>query len=94
MDEKNPKARPGLSRPTIRDVARLAGVSLGTASKALSGQGRMRPETRRNVAQVAKDIGFHPNDLAQSLHRNRSYTVGIISNDNFHQFFLALTQGL
>ena len=94
MDEKTPKARPGLSRPTIRDVARLAGVSLGTASKALSGQGRMRPETRRNVAQVAKDIGFHPNDLAQSLHRNRSYTVGIISNDNFGRFTFPIVEAL
>lgn len=94
MDEKNIKARPGLSRPTIRDVARLAGVSLGTASKALSGQGRMRPETRRNVEQVAKDIGFHPNDLAQSLHRNRSYTVGIISNDNFGRFTFPIVEAL
>lgn len=94
MDEKSTKARPGLSRPTIRDVARLAGVSLGTASKALSGQGRMRPETRRNVEQVAKDIGFHPNDLAQSLHRNRSYTVGIISNDNFGRFTFPIVEAL
>ena len=77
MDENSTRTRPGLSRPTIRDVARLAGVSLGTASKALSGQGRMRPETRKNVARVAQEIGFHPNDLAQSLHRNKSYTVGI-----------------
>ncbi|HEX7108192.1 MAG TPA: LacI family DNA-binding transcriptional regulator [Aestuariivirga sp.] len=94
MDEKSIKTRPGLSRPTIRDVARLAGVSLGTASKALSGQGRMRPETRRNVEQVAKDIGFHPNDLAQSLHRNRSYTVGIISNDNFGRFTFPIVEAL
>ena len=94
MDENSTRTRPGLSRPTIRDVARLAGVSLGTASKALSGQGRMRPETRKNVARVAQEIGFHPNDLAQSLHRNKSYTVGIISNDNFGRFTFPIVQAL
>ena len=93
-DRGTPKLRPGLARVTIRDVARLSGVSLGTASKALSGSGRMRVETRQKVVQVAQEIGFHPNELAQSLHRNKSYTVGIISNDNFGRFTFPIVEAL
>ena len=93
-DRETPKLRPGLARVTIRDVARLSGVSLGTASKALSGSGRMRVETRQKVVQVAQEIGFHPNELAQSLHRNKSYTVGIISNDNFGRFTFPIVEAL
>jgi len=54
---------------TIRDVARLAGVSIGTASKALNANGRLSAETRGRVLRVASEIGYRPNDLAQSLHR-------------------------
>ena len=42
-----------MRRATIRDVAANAGVSIGTASKALNGQGRLRPETRERVAEAA-----------------------------------------
>jgi LacI family transcriptional regulator len=71
---------------TIRDVARLAGVSIGTASKALNGSGRVSAETRASVARIAKAIGYRPNALAQSLHRARSMTVGILSTDSFGRF--------
>ncbi len=71
---------------TIRDVARLAGVSIGTASKALNASGRLSAETRAKVLGVAKAIGYRPNDLAQSLHRARSMTVGILSTDGFGRF--------
>jgi LacI family transcriptional regulator len=71
---------------TIRDVARLAGVSIGTASKALNASGRLSAETRAKVLGVAKAIGYRPNDLAQSLHRARSMTVGILSTDSFGRF--------
>ena len=71
---------------TIRDVARLAGVSIGTASKALNASGRLSAETRAKVLGVAKAIDYRPNDLAQSLHRARSMTVGILSNDSFGRF--------
>ena len=69
-----------VARPTIRDVARLADVSVGTASKALNNNGSLRQETRDRVIKVAGEIGFRPNDLAQSLHRGQSLTVGLISN--------------
>jgi LacI family transcriptional regulator len=80
--------------PTIRDVARLAGVSIGTASKALNANGRLKQETRDKVQAVARAIGYRPNDMAQSLHRTRSMTVGIISTDSFGRFTLPILQAL
>lgn len=86
--------RTGRHGPTIRDVARLAEVSLGTASKALNSSGRLREETREKVQRVAREIGYRPNDMAQSLHRTRSMTVGIISSDSFGRFTLPIFQAL
>ena len=79
---------------TIRDVARLAGVSIGTASKALNANGRLSAETRGRVLRVASEIGYRPNDLAQSLHRARSMTVGILSNDSFGRFAFPIVEAL
>lgn len=93
-DQQKATSRPGRRGPTIRDVARLAGVSIGTASKALNASGRLRQETRDKVIEVARDIGYRPNDLAQSLHRAKSMTVGIISNDSFGRFTLPIVEAL
>lgn len=81
-------------RPTLRDVARHAGVSLGTASKALNKAGTLRQETREKVLAAARDLGFRPNDLAQALHRGQSFTVGLISNDSFGRFTMPIMEGL
>ncbi len=86
------KAAPGTR--TIRDVARLAGVSIGTVSKALNANGRLSAETRAKVLKVAKAIDYRPNDLAQSLHRARSMTVGILSNDSFGRFAFPIVEAL
>jgi len=86
--------RQGNLRVTIRDVARLAGVSIGTASKALNASGRLSAETRGRVLRVASDIGYRPNSLAQSLHRARSMTVGILSNDSFGRFAFPIVEAL
>lgn len=68
-----------MRRATIRDVAAAAGVSIGTASKALNGQGKLRAETRKRVMQAAEQLGFAPNTLAQALLASRSFTVGLIT---------------
>ena len=86
--------RRGTLTLTIRDVARLAGVSIGTASKALNANGRLSAETRGRVLRVASEIGYRPNDLAQSLHRARSMTVGILSNDSFGRFAFPIVEAL
>jgi LacI family transcriptional regulator len=79
---------------TIRDVAALAGVSISTVSKALSGGGRMRPETREKVREAANTLGFRPNSLAQSLHQNRSRTIGILSTDRFGRFSFPIVEAM
>ena len=80
--------------PTIRDVAGIANVSIGTASKALNAVGRLSQETRDKVMRVAREIGYRPNDLAQSLHRAKSRTIGIISNDSFGRFTFPIVEAL
>jgi LacI family transcriptional regulator len=81
-------------QPTIHDVARLAHVSIGTVSKALNGSGRISVETKSRVATVALKVGYRPNHLAQSLHRGQSFSVGVISNDNFGRFAMPIVEGL
>ncbi|MBV9878365.1 MAG: LacI family DNA-binding transcriptional regulator [Verrucomicrobia bacterium] len=80
--------------PTIRDVARLAQVSLGTASKALNGSGKLRAETRLRVQTVASELGFRPNEWALSLHRRRTFTIGLISTDSFGRFSIPVLAGI
>lgn len=87
-----PATRP--PRVTIHDVAKQAGVSIGTVSKALNKGTRINADTRLRVAEVARSMGFRPNDLAQSLHRGQSMTVGMISNDNFGRFTMPILEGL
>jgi LacI family transcriptional regulator len=79
---------------TIRDVARVSNVSVGTVSKALNNNGSLRQETRDRVIAVAKELGFRPNDLAHSLHRGKTFTVGLISNDSFGRFTMPIMEGL
>jgi len=79
---------------TLRDVAQAAGVSIGTASKALNASGRLSAETRAKVLEVAKSLDYRPNDLAQSLHRARSMTVGILSTDSFGRFTFPIVEAL
>ena len=79
---------------TIHDVARRAKVSVGTVSKALNDKGRLRQETRERIVALARDLDYRPNDLAQSLHRARSMTVGILTNDSFGRFTFPIVEAL
>ncbi|MGB6453256.1 MAG: LacI family DNA-binding transcriptional regulator [Streptosporangiaceae bacterium] len=78
---------------TIRDVAALAGVSIGTASKALNGQGKLRQQTRDRVAAAARELGFAPNVLARALLAGRTYTVGVVTSDSFGRFSIPVMLG-
>lgn len=79
---------------TIREVAAAAGVSVGTVSKALNGTGQLREETRRRVLEAAQRLDFRPNNLAQSLLRGRSFTVGLVSTDRYGRFSIPVLEGI
>ncbi len=88
-----PGDRPAARAATISDVAALAGVSPGTASKALNGRGRLRPETRERVLDAARKLNFRPNEMARSLLSGRSYTVGLVTTDSVGRFSLPVLLG-
>lgn len=94
-DSLNGSTTPPTRRPpTIYDVARLANVAIGTASKALNGRGQLRPETRERVRTAAAQLGFRPNDLVHSLLRGRTYTVGLLTTDSYGRFSIPLLTGI
>jgi LacI family transcriptional regulator len=66
-------------QPTIGDVAREAGVGVGTVSRVLNGGDRVRPETRLRVLAVIDELEYHPSPAAQSLRRGRTNTVSVIA---------------
>ena len=82
------------ARITLHEVARVAGVSIATASKALNARGRMTPETRERVQEAARDLGFRPNAMARALVRQRSFTIGLLTNDSYGRFTLPVAAGL
>jgi LacI family transcriptional regulator len=77
----------------LRDVARLAGVSVATASKALNGRDQVHPDTRQRVLETAKRISFTPNPLARGLLAGQSGTVGLLTNDLEGRFSIPILMG-
>jgi LacI family transcriptional regulator len=64
----------------MADLARAAGVSMATASRALSDHPRVADATRARVQAVAADLGYVHNTVARTLRTNRSYTLGLVSD--------------
>ena len=84
----------GAGRVTLAEVAAMAGVSVGTASKALNDRGSMRAETRERVREAAERLGFHVDAVARSLQTGRSYTVGMITTDSIGRFSIPVMLGV
>ena len=70
--------RQKIARPTIKEVASMAGVSTQTISRVINERPDVSPETRKRVQEVIKEVGYRPSALARSLIRQRSHTLGIV----------------
>jgi LacI family transcriptional regulator len=80
--------------PTLKDVARVAGVSTATVSRTLSGDGGdVRPETRQRVLDAARALGHEPNRLPMYLKRRAVNTIGFVVNDIGNPFYPAMARG-
>jgi LacI family transcriptional regulator len=83
------------SRPTLAQVAELAGVSLKTASRAMNGEYGVAPTTSEKVFEAARSLGFRPNLIARSLASGRpSAAVGLVIPNVADAFFAELIGGV
>jgi LacI family transcriptional regulator len=84
-----------LSRATVSDVARLAGVSGKTVSRVISGQPNVSPQTRRRVLDAAQRLRFRPNHLARDLRRGgASTTAAFVIGDLTNPFYSRVAAGI
>src|SRR5688572_4655351 len=81
-------------RVTIRDVARLAEVSVASASRAMNGHDSVTAETREKVLTAARLLRFVPHSGARSLSTRRTDTVGLVLPDLYGEFFSELIRGV
>ncbi|MBY0558084.1 MAG: LacI family transcriptional regulator [Burkholderiaceae bacterium] len=79
---------------TLVDVARVAGVSVMTASRALSGDGYASEDTRAKVQAAAKELGYAPNALARMMKGGKTNVIGIVVNDLSSQVVNAFVTAL
>lgn len=73
--------------PTIRDVARAAGVSTATVSHTMNSTGRIGERTRKRVRIVARRLKYHPNGHARALAARTNMTLGLVVSDIENPFF-------
>lgn len=66
---------------SLKEIASICGVSIATVSKALNDHRDISIETKAKIRQVAKDMGYFPNSLAQALKTNRTYNIGVLFVD-------------
>src|SRR4051812_17979543 len=82
-------------RPTLTEVAALAGVSLKTASRALNREPNVAPSTGRRVRDAADTLGYRLNGIARELRRgSTSSLVGLVSGDLANPFYSAVASGI
>ena len=81
---------------TLSDVAKRAGVSLATASRAMNGaQGRsVRPELREQVLAAARELDYLPHAAAQTMARGHSNSLGLLVNDIADPHFASIAAGV
>ena len=81
---------------TLRDVARLAGVHPGTASRALNAETRslVKEATLRRVLEAAEELSYRPNPIARSLRTSRSFTAGVVIPDITNPLFPPIVRGI
>lgn len=72
---------------TTKDLAQLCGVSRTTIHRALNGTGRIKPETKEMILQVAKEHGYRPDLLATGLAKGQTYNIGVVVLDVKNRYF-------
>ncbi len=79
---------------SIKDIAKIAGVSPSTVSRALNNHPRISEGTKAHIQQLAKEMGYVPSSIARSLAVQRSATIGVAVTDLTDPYYIGLIQGI
>src|SRR5699024_11525076 len=79
---------------TIRDVAKLANVSVATVSRVLNNKGYVNADTKKRVNQAIEQLHYSPNDVARTLFRGRSKMIALFVPDIMNPFFPKLARAV
>ncbi len=83
-----------MAQPTIKDVAKLAGVSISTVSRVMNDSKPVSPEARKKVLDAINKLDFKPNQLARSLVMKKSNLIGVIVEDIGIEYMAQLIRGV
>lgn len=79
---------------TIKDVAREAGLTVTTVSRVLNNRGYISDNARRKVAEAMEKLNYQPNEVARSLHKKSTKTIGVIVPHIRHPYFAEMISNL
>lgn len=79
---------------TIKDVAKIAGVSVATVSRVINESGYVNIDTRKKVEAAIRQSNYSPNEVARSLYKRKSKLIGLLLPDITNPFFPQLARGI
>lgn len=82
-----------MGQPTIKDVAKIAGVSISTVSRVMNKSKPVSPEAQKKVEDAIDKLGFKPNELARSLVMKKSNSIGILIKDIGIDYMAQMVRG-
>lgn len=79
---------------TIKDIAKILGISVSTVSRALKDHPDISVDTKREVQALAKKLNYSPNVIALSLRNKKTFLIGVIIPEIIHHFFSCVISGI
>ena len=79
---------------TLKDVARESGLTVGTVSRVLNNRGYISEKTRQKVYEVMEELNYQPNEMARSISKRKSNTIGVIVPHIVHPYFAKMISNL
>lgn len=79
---------------TIKDIAKILGISVSTVSRALKDHPDISADTKREVQALARKLNYSPNVIALSLRNRKTFLIGVIIPEIIHHFFSCVISGV
>ena len=79
---------------TLKDIAKIAKVSITTVSKALADHPDISNKTKANIIRICDEVNYVPNSIASNLRKNRSNLVGVIISDNANPYYASFLKAV